>query len=151
MNKIGEGDFDCEESDVRRLERRTQLAVQEERIQQAILENKAAEKETNEKLNTIDRDVESGDSLETTNNQVIIETGVESLSQQIVESLLMTLSEQGEIEMCHVSRITHHVRLPEEGSQEQYSIYSLRQEGEEEEPGGGQAGVREEPRPAAHC
>ena len=100
MNKIGEGDFDCEESDVRRMERRTQLAVQEERIQQAILENKAAEKETNEKLNTIDRDTESGDSLETTNNQVIIETGVESLSQQIVESLLMTLSEQGEIEMC---------------------------------------------------
>ena len=100
MNKIGEGDFDCEEFDVRRIERRTQLAVQEERIQQAILENKAAEKETNEKLNTIDRDTETGDSLETTNNQVIIETGVESLSQQIVESLLMTLSEQGEIIMC---------------------------------------------------
>ena len=107
-NKIGEGDFECDDHEVSQIERRTQLAWQEERIKQAFRENEEAERETKKKLNSNTWDGEDGDTGDSTDNrkhQVFIETGVESLSQQIVESLLSTLAREGEDQQDHGSRL----------------------------------------------
>ena len=91
--KIGEGDF-SEESNWA-----GQLAAQEERIKLAFLENQAAERETDNKLGgSVDWEGGEGDRENTSNgglSQLSLESGVESLSQQIVESLLSTLSAEG--------------------------------------------------------
>ena len=90
--KIGEGDF-SEESNWA-----GQLAAQEERIKRAFLENQEAERETDNKLGAGDWE-EVGDRENTTHSQhqLSLESGVESLSQQIVESLLSTLSGEGQL------------------------------------------------------
>ena len=92
--RIGEGDF-SEESNWA-----GQLAAQEERIKLAFLENQAAERETDNKLGG-SGDWEGGEEGTKENSstgsltQLSLESGVESLSQQIVESLLSTLSAEG--------------------------------------------------------
>merc|ERR1711976_439608 len=77
-------------------EKKSQLQLQEERIKQAFLENEAAEKETEKKLQNTWGD----DSPAVEKNQqesektTLIEIGVENLSQQIVDSLVSTLSSE---------------------------------------------------------
>ena len=92
--RIGEGDFG-EESNWA-----GQLAAQEERIKLAFLENQAAERETDNRLGgSVDWEGGEQGNRENTSNgglsQLSLESGVESLSQQIVESLLSTLSAEG--------------------------------------------------------
>ena len=91
--KIGEGDF-SEESNWA-----GQLAAQEERIKLAFLENQEAERETDNRLGSGGWEEEEGGGSRENNghHQFSLESGVESLSQQIVESLLSTLSAEGEI------------------------------------------------------
>lgn len=89
------------------MEKKSQLRLQEERIKQAFLENEAAEKETELKLQTpsisIQSDQDKKESIEDDKNSVI-EVGVDNLSQQIVESLMTTLSLDENLLSCNVSR-----------------------------------------------
>ena len=89
--RIGEGDF-SEESNWA-----GQLAAQEERIKLAFLENQATERETNNKLGSGAWEEEGkGENNHNQNNhQLSLESGLESLSQQIVDTLLSTLSGEG--------------------------------------------------------
>ena len=78
---------------------KSQLQLQEERIKQAFLENEAAEKETEKKLGNNWGDDSPASLVEKTQQQdsektKLIEIGVESLSQQIVDSLVSTLSSE---------------------------------------------------------
>ena len=106
--RIGEGDFEEDIShDISG--RRSQLALQEMRIKQAFLENQAAEMETKKKLNSTVWEGETGETVETGDvaetsrkNEVMIETSLENLSQQIVESLLCSLSEQGRLQRIEI-------------------------------------------------
>ena len=80
-------------------EKKSQLQLQEERIKQAFLENEAAEKETEKKLGNSWGDDSPASTIEKTQQQEsektkLIEIGVESLSQQIVDSLVSTLSSE---------------------------------------------------------
>ena len=99
--RIGEGDFEEIDGNVSpiMMEKKSLLKQQEERIKQAFLENEAAEKETKIKLQTswdstkqVEVAVPSSEQEEKTS---LIETGVESLSEKIVESLIRTLSLDG--------------------------------------------------------
>ena len=78
------------------LEKKSQLQLQEERIKQAFLENEAAEKETEKKLqNTWGDDSPAAEkNQQESEKTTLIEVGVENLSQQIVDSLVSTLSSE---------------------------------------------------------
>merc|ERR1719391_93036 len=99
-NRIGEGDFKEEDGNISPIimEKKSQLKLQEERIKQAFLENEAAEKETEIKLQTTweNKSTNNNKSCEQQHSQenpvILIESKVESLSQQIVDSLMSTLS-----------------------------------------------------------
>ena len=99
-NRIGEGDFKEEDGHISPIimEKKSQLKLQEERIKQAFLENEAAEKETEIKLQTTweNKSTNNNKSCEQQHSQenpvILIESKVESLSQKIVDSLMSTLS-----------------------------------------------------------
>ena len=78
------------------MEKKSQLQLQEERIKQAFLENEAAEKETEKKLqNTWGDDSPAVEkNKQESEKTTLIEIGVENLSQQIVDSLVSTLSSE---------------------------------------------------------
>ena len=78
------------------MEKKSQLQLQEERIKQAFLENEAAEKETEKKLQNKWGD--DSPAVEKTQQELektkLLDVGVEKLSQQIVDSLVSTLSSE---------------------------------------------------------
>ena len=117
-------------------EKKSQLQLQEERIKQAFLENEAAEKETEKKLGNSWGDDSPASTIEKTQQQEsektkLIEIGVESLSQQIVDSLVSTLSsEDNQINVLLPQTnkaFTHHngENTPEEMRQKNMEIKKL--------------------------
>ena len=98
-NKIGEESLDVIDGNVSPviMEKKSQLKLQEERIKQAFLENQEAEKETQIKLQSDweddkDKFNNNDNTIPRADKMVLLETGVDNLSQQIVDSLISTLS-----------------------------------------------------------
>ena len=98
-NKIGEESLDVIDGNVSPviMEKKSQLKLQEERIKQAFLENQEAEKETQIKLQSDweddkDKANNNDNTIPRADKMVLLETGVDNLSQQIVDSLISTLS-----------------------------------------------------------
>ena len=98
-NKVGEGNLDVIDGNVSPviMEKKSQLKLQEERIKQAFLENQEAEKETQIKLQSDweddkDKANNNDNTIPRADKMVLLETGVDNLSQQIVDSLISTLS-----------------------------------------------------------
>jgi len=98
-NKIGEENLDVIDGNVSPviMEKKSQLKLQEERIKQAFLENQEAEKETQIKLQSDweddkDKANNNDNTIPRADKMVLLETGVDNLSQQIVDSLISTLS-----------------------------------------------------------
>merc|ERR1719195_2415143 len=78
------------------LKNKSNLELQEERIKQAFLENEAAEKETEKRMQNTwgDESPAAEKTCRETEKTKLIEVGVESLSQQIVDSLISTFSSE---------------------------------------------------------
>ena len=78
------------------LKNKSNLELQEERIKQAFLENEAAEKETEKRMQNTwgDESPAAEKTCREAEKTKLIEVGVESLSQQIVDSLISTFSSE---------------------------------------------------------